>query len=117
LILTGESELSEARLQSQIVQYLQSKNIYFFSVPNEAAGRDAAIRMARMKAMGLRSGVSDLVLVLPGRVVFLEVKEAGGVQSEAQKRFQEKVEALGHQYFLVKSLEDLQKVVDTIVNP
>lgn len=106
--------MSEARLQSQIVQYLQSKNIYFFSVPNEAAGRDAAIRMARLKAMGLRSGVADLVLVLPGRVVFLEVKDTGGVQSEAQKRFQTKVGELGHDYFVVKSLEDVDRIINMV---
>jgi len=108
--------LSEARIQAQIVQYLQTRGVYFFSVPNEAAGRDAAARMAKLKAMGLRSGVADMVLLFPGRTVFVEVKDDNGKQSEAQKRFQDKVESLGFPYFIVKSVADVKKVVDTFDN-
>ena len=108
--------MSEAKIQADIVQYLQTRGVYFFSVPNEAAGRDAAIRMARLKAMGLRSGVSDMVLIFPGQVVFVEVKDENGKQSDNQRRFQDKVNELGFDYFLVKSVEDVQKVVDKFIN-
>lgn len=103
--------MSEAKIQADIVQYLQTRGVYFFSVPNEAAGRDAAIRMARLKAMGLRSGVSDMVLIFPGQVVFVEVKDEKGKQSDAQRRFQDKVNELGFDYYLVRSVEDVEKVV------
>ncbi len=108
--------MSEAKIQADIVQYLQTRGVYFFSVPNEAAGRDAAIRMARLKAMGLRSGVSDMVLIFPGQVVFVEVKDEKGKQSDNQRRFQDKVNELGFDYFLVKSVEDVEKVVDKFIN-
>lgn len=99
--------MSEARFQAEVVQYLQSKKIFFFSVPNEAAGKDAAIRMSRLKAMGLRSGVSDLVVLMPGRVVFLELKTATGKQSDSQILFQKKVESLGFQYSVCRNLEEV----------
>jgi len=104
--------MSEDKIQHEIVMWLQDQKIYFFSVPNEGAGKDAVIRMTRLKAMGLRPGTSDLVLVLPNRVVFVEVKTDTGIQSKLQKVFQERVTALGHEYLLVRSLKDL---VDNLV--
>lgn len=96
----------EDRIQYEIVQWLQSQGIYFFSVANEAAGRSVQA-VTRLKSMGLRAGVSDLVVVLPGRVIFLEVKDADGVQSHLQKVFQDRVEALGHQYKLVRNVQEV----------
>ncbi|HSW63606.1 MAG TPA: VRR-NUC domain-containing protein [Dissulfurispiraceae bacterium] len=98
----------ESILQSQIVQALSLHRIYCFAVSNELLGnsRGAARKMAIFKAMGLRSGVSDLVVVLPGRVIFLEVKTTTGRQSPAQKNFQSIVEGLGHQYALVRSVDE-----------
>ncbi len=98
----------ESILQSQIVQALSLHRIYCFSVPNELLGssKGAARKMAIFKAMGLRPGVSDLVVVLPHRVIFLEVKTPTGRQSPAQKVFQSIVQALGHQYTLVRSVDE-----------
>ena len=62
--------------------------------------------MMRLKTMGLRSGASDLVVVLPGRVMFVEVKTPTGKQSPAQVKFQQTVEALGHEYIVVRSVEE-----------
>jgi hypothetical protein len=72
--------------------------------------------MARLKAMGLRSGVSDMVLIFQDHLVFVEVKDEKGKQSDAQRKFEEKVNELGFEYFLVKSVEDVQKVVDKFIN-
>lgn len=101
----------ESKIQYDICQWLQSKDIYFFSVPNEATGR-TALQQSRLVAMGLRPGASDLVLVLPGRVIFLEAKDHDGTQSKPQKMFEEKVKSLGHEYFLVRSVKDLQIILD-----
>ena len=59
-------------------------------------------------ATGLKRGASDLIVLFPNRVVFCEVKTPTGVQSEAQKDFQEQVENLGFEYILVRSLLDFQ---------
>lgn len=102
----------EGRIQYEICQWLQAKGIYFFSIPNEATGR-TALQQSRLVAMGLRAGVSDLVVVLPGRVVFLEVKAPDGKQSPKQKMFEDKVTGFGHDYFIVRSVEDVSKILDT----
>ena len=108
--------MTEAQLQTSIVQALQMRGAFAFSVPNEALGQIHARaghgRMAMLKAMGLRSGVSDLVVLLPGRVVFMEVKTATGRQSDAQRDFQALVTALGHQYAVVRSVEDAVHCID-----
>lgn len=112
-----DDEIKESKIQHEIVKYLQKerRDIYFFSVPNEAAGKGkgAQIRMSQLKSMGLRSGVSDLILLLPGSItLFIEVKTVKGIQSDKQKRFEIKVNERGFNYFLVRSLEDLKKVLD-----
>lgn len=95
----------ESKIQAAIVQALQAMGVFVFSVPNEAAGRNKRA-MVYLKAMGLRSGVADLIAVLPGRIVFLEVKTPPGKQSKSQKHFQRTVEELGHAYHVVRSVDD-----------
>lgn len=103
----------EESIQRQIVQYLELMGIFFFSVPNENAGggKGAMIRMQMYRAMGLRPGVSDLVVILPSRIVFLEVKTATGRQSEHQRRFEARVKELGFEYYVVRSVDDVSKVL------
>ena len=104
----------ESAIQIQIVNYLHYKNIYFFTVPNEAAGggRGAMIRMRKLKKMGLRSGVADLVLLLKGgKTVFLEVKTDKGRQSENQKEFEKEIKKLDFDYYIVRSVEDVEEIL------
>jgi len=107
---------TEARVQQEIVMWF--RNTYcratnnprcqIFSVPNE---RSNTKEQMRMLATGLLSGVSDLIVMLPGEVLFVEVKDAVGRQSAKQMDFQERAESLGFEYFLVRSLEDFQKII------
>lgn len=101
----------EAKLQFEIVKKLQEMGIYFFSVPNEANGRSQMQQM-RMVSMGLRSGVSDMVIMLPGgKVLFFEIKTPIGKQSPQQARFEEKCKALGFEYYIIRSLSDVDKAL------
>lgn len=104
----------EARIQVDIVRYLaelrKTGKLEFFCVPNEAASNP--VRQGQMIAMGLRPGVSDLVVLLTGRrVLFLEVKNETGVQRESQKKFQQTVRNLGFEYFIVRSTDDVKKIL------
>ena len=101
----------EAKLQLEVVKLLQERKIYFFSIPNEAHGR-SAVQQMQLVSMGMRSGASDMVIVLQKRVVFLELKAEKGIQSTAQKKFQEIVTLLGHEYLLIRSLKDLLDKLD-----
>ena len=75
-----------------------------FSVPN--GGKRNKREAAKLKATGLRAGVSDLIVVQPNRCIYVEVKTATGEQSDKQKEFEQIVTALGFEYWLVRSLQD-----------
>lgn len=99
----------ESRIQYEIVKYFQSVGIFVCSIPNE--GSTDARRTMMLVSMGLRTGASDLIVILQNRVIFLEVKTAIGKQSPAQLNFQQKVTALGHEYKIVRSLEDAKRII------
>jgi len=103
---------AENKIQQEIVKYFRS-NYYgrglCFSVPNERSGGYMA--MKDLLLTGLLSGVSDLVIVLNNKVLFVEVKNEIGRQSDKQKRFEEDVQKLGHQYFLVRNLKEFKEIL------
>ena len=108
---------NEARIQQEI--YLWFNNTYclvhhvprlsIFAVPNGGT-RDVAEAMS-LKATGLRAGVSDLIVLLPGKCLFIEVKTESGKQSPKQIEFEQTVAALGFTYVVVRSLNDFKECV------
>ncbi len=104
----------EAEIQIQLVDYLTlvapARGFLFFAVPNEAMGaarsRGGLARMARLKRMGLRSGVADLVFVMSGRVYFLEMKRRGGKQSTNQLQFEADAIRAGAEYAVAHSFDE-----------
>lgn len=106
----------ESKIQQEIVIWFRNNyclktckpKCTIFSVPNE---RNNKKEMMFMKATGLLSGVSDLIVVQPGRVIFVECKDEKGRQSETQVDFQETVTALGFEYYVVRSLEEFKKII------
>ena len=65
------------------------------------------------KQQGLEPGIPDLQLLLPNaQVLNLELKRPiGGVQSPAQKDIQAKLKALGHNYFLIRDIYEVFKLI------
>lgn len=107
---------TEARIQQEIVMWY--KNNYclnhhnpqhiIFSVPNENKSKRETLQK---KAIGMMSGVSDLIIIRPKEVLFVEVKTPTGTQSKSQKTFEKIVTALGFNYYLVRSLEEFQSLI------
>ena len=106
----------EAKIQQEIYQWFNNNyclsnhnpRCYIFSVPNESANIKEAMYK---KSIGLRKGVSDLIILLPSKTIFVEVKTDIGRQSEEQKNFEKIVNDLGFDYILVRSLEEfIQKI-------
>lgn len=94
----------EHQIQCAIHRFLTIEGIFHFAIPN---GEKRDVRVgARLKEEGVLPGVSDLVLILPGRVVFVEIKTSTGRLSPAQKAFREAVQGLGHSYVVWRSLDD-----------
>lgn len=63
------------------------------------------------------AGASDLVVVLPGHVVFIEVKDENGRQSDKQKNFMQQVKLLGFHYYVVRSLAEFKQVIEKFLPP
>ena len=100
-------EKSEYDIQCEIVNYCKLNNIICFSVPNEATRNNS-----KYIKSGVMPGVSDLIVLLSNEVLFVEVKTATGKQSDKQKAFQFKVELLGFEYYVVRSLEDFKSYLE-----
>ena len=102
----------ENKIQQEIVKYYRDNHYgkgIMFSVPNERTG--GYVAMKPLLLTGLLSGVSDLIIVEKGRVLFVEVKTDIGRQSEKQIRFEKQITELGYNYFLVRSLKDFKNIL------
>ena len=104
----------EHYLQVAIHNLLTYNKIFHFSVPN---GGLRNIRVARaLKAEGALSGVSDLIIIIPNQVIFVELKNGKeGRQSDSQKEFQTKVEGFGFKYLLWRNLDDCQDFIKKLI--
>lgn len=100
----------EYETQEAAVKYMRLKypDYLCFSVPNESCWRNKNY----FSALGMMPGVSDLIVVLPGKILFVEFKSKIGRQSVEQKAFMQKVEALGFNYHLVRSLDDFMELIN-----
>jgi hypothetical protein len=100
---------SEGKIQQECVIWFRNNNLktsnLIFSVPNE--GKSAAEQMYK-KALGMMSGVSDTIIIMQNKVIFCEFKDDHGKQSDKQIIFQNKVENLGFEYWLIRNLEDFK---------
>ena len=106
----------ESKIQQEIVIWFRNNHCLknhdpkcsIFSVPNE---RNSKKEMMFMKATGLLSGVSDLICVIPNKVMFIECKDEKGRQQPNQIEFEKTVTALGFEYYVVRSLEEFKKII------
>jgi len=124
--------------QKKAVDYLeilkrQGKIISFFAPMNEnimsGSNRQKAIIIEnKSKAMGKRKGVSDLVIILKDKVLFVELKRAGkrlkngkisytGIKvSENQKRFLDEVNKSNVcEGFVAFGFDDFKNRIDFIL--
>lgn len=103
---------TEHDIQKSIVRFFRKTypNYIIFSTNNEACYNNSYFLES-----GVLQGVSDLVIVLPNKVLFVELKTQKGVQSKNQKEFQSKLITLGYDYFLVRSLSEFQELINSIL--
>jgi hypothetical protein len=102
---------NEMTLSRDIVQLLRMNRFFCFHPSNES--RRTIWEQAQFKANGGMAGASDLIIVLHGEVVFVELKFGGiGRQSQAQKEFQEQVEKRGHRYLLWRTIDDAAEFIN-----
>ena len=104
-------KISESQIQSTICNYLAYKGYFFWRQNNVATIQidSYGTRMRRMPKYA-RKGTPDIFILLPGKVIFMEVKSSIGQLSQEQKELQKKCEEFQIQYCVVRSLEDVQKL-------
>ena len=72
---------------------------------------------AYLKKQGMVSGVSDLAFIrLDGTMVFIELKVPKGKQSDNQKWWQSVVERCNSSYYIVRTLEEFQELINQNIN-
>lgn len=99
----------ETDIQRTICDYLQLKN-YFFWRTNTTPIYDPTRKAFRAMPKYALKGVPDIILVLDGVFVGLEVKTRSGRQSEQQKEFEKKLKNSGGKYYVVRSVEDVIEI-------
>jgi hypothetical protein len=107
----------EDTLQKSCVQWfdLQYGHLSWalFHVPN--GGQRNAKEAAKFKAMGVRAGVPDLILLHRSGAysyLALELKAGKNTQTANQKTYQSKMEADGGKYAVIRSIDDFIETVN-----
>ena len=100
----------EYNLQQGCVKWmrLQYPNYLCFSCPMEATYRNKTY----FANIGAMAGVSDLIVVLPNQVLFIEMKSKTGRQSIEQKQFQQHIEQLGFTYYIIRSFDEFKSIIE-----
>lgn len=99
-----DQEFNLHRSVIQLLQFNGTRGLIYYHCPN---GEHRSKRTgARLKAMGVRPGVADICLVLPGgTAAFLELKSAKGRTSTEQRVFRADCESVGAKYAVAASIE------------
>ena len=123
----------EANIQQEIFIYWHNTypqtiihsvpNGFGFTIPeiipirfHTAIRKAIAMAVNFSKQTGMIEGISDLIIHLPnGRCVMVEVKTEIGTQSQAQKKIEVKIKAMGGNYILVRSLEDFKEKIKKFI--
>jgi hypothetical protein len=102
---------SEFQIQAEIIVWFRNEYTrkglgLIFSVPNEATYTNK-----NFKTSGVLTGVSDLIVILQDKVIFVEVKNDVNTQSMAQKHFESNIISLGQKYFVIRSLNEFKQIM------
>lgn len=82
-------------------------------------GKRNAKEAARFKAMGVRAGFPDLILLYPNLshpFLALELKSEKGKQSPYQKEYQSLIESVGGKYVVIRTLDEFIREIEEYLN-
>jgi len=111
----------EHDLQCSCVQWFDLQYpdyaLNLFAVPN--GGRRDKVTGARLKAEGVRAGVSDLILLVQRHgygALLIEMKTRRGAMSAFQKVWREHMQPHGYKYVVCRSLDDFIQTINDYMN-
>lgn len=71
--------------QITFVEYLEAKNLKFTAIPN-STWTSSWKQKIKNKLLGLRPGLPDLVVALPGCLLFVEMKRLKGSKTSQEQK-------------------------------
>ena len=102
----------ESLIQAAVVSALSLLGLYVLMIPNGELGKISMAAASRAKAMGLRAGVSDLIVMgQDSKAHFLEIKTATGRLSESQKKFEALCLKKDWPYAVARSVDEAVEIV------
>lgn len=112
----------EHRIQQACVRWFNLQYPHMrgrlFAVPN--GGRRDVVTGAKLKAEGVVAGVADLILLVTNKAfgaLLIEMKKPGGIQSAAQRQWQEIVTTNGeYKYVICRSIYDFMREIRDFLN-
>lgn len=114
------SAQAESALQVQCADYLDralTGEWRWWHTPN-GEKRDARTG-ARLRAMGVKPGVPDIIVAGPRRegVIFFELKSKSGRMEAEQKTFERWAGESGWPYFICRSVDEVERHLDRLGVP
>lgn len=101
---------TEKATQAAVIHYLTLRRIFHYR-QNSGAYKSETGTFLRYGT----KGSTDILAVVNGLYVGMEIKDTKGVLNENQKEFQANLEAAGGMYCVVRSLDDAVKCIDAAV--
>jgi len=105
--------------QKEFIIYLKKKRLIYASISNENIlsylNRTIAVRvMKELKEMGLQKGFTDLMVMLPNKIIFIEMKRIKGSKtSREQKVWNMVLDALPYaSAYICKGCDEAIKVIE-----
>lgn len=104
----------EDDLQKAVVDWLYVQEamgrLAFFAVPNE--GKRSWRTANRMRSLGMRSGVPDLVIVSHFGTAYIELKTPKGRIQDSQRDWEAKITDFGIRHAICRSVDEVMLKVD-----
>ena len=106
----GRAEMQLHVAIAELLRATASPGVRFWHTPN--GGKRAKQEAAQFKLMGVKAGVSDLVISMPGgRTGYIEVKAPNGRLTEEQENFLAAMAANGNPTAVVRSLDEAVSIL------
>jgi hypothetical protein len=103
----------EQIIQRAVCQHLRQRGasgLVWFHVPN--GGRRSPVEASIFAGLGVRPGVSDLILLRDGKAFALELKTERGRPSAAQMQFISEFRAAGGEASIANGLDEAMRLLE-----
>jgi VRR-NUC domain len=110
--MASRHQRPEQQLQRAVLDHLRwraRRDAWWTHIPN--GGARSPIEAAIFKALGVRAGAPDLLIVADGRPLFIELKAVGRKLSPAQTECHDALRRAGA---LVETVDDIDTAVATL---